>query len=189
MTETEAATASPFGEVRTSMYRVTIRASIDKVWSELIRTDRPLPFFFGGQYDTPGFAVGAPFAMRTPDGKYTMVMGEVIEFEPPHRYAHTFRFTTSEDPVSIVRYVLKEVEGGTQFTLISEHAASDPVSKSEKQMAQGAKFICENLKSVVETGKATFGGQAMLFMFSLMAPMTPKAARSENWPLDRAPKV
>ena len=25
----------------------------------------------------------------------------------------------------------------------------------------------------------------MLFMFSLMAPMTPKAAKSENWPLDR----
>jgi uncharacterized protein YndB with AHSA1/START domain len=189
MTETETAKASPFGEARTSMYRVTIRASIDKVWSELIRTDRPLPFFFGGRYDTPGLAAGAPFAMRTPDGKYTMMMGEVIEFEPPHRYAHSFRFTTSDDPVSIVRYILREVEGGTEFTLISEHAASDPVSKSEKQMAQGAKFICENLKAVVETGKATFGGQMMLFMFSLMAPMTPKTARSEHWPLDRAPKI
>jgi hypothetical protein len=118
-----------------------------------------------------------------------MVMGEVLDFEPPHHYAHTFKFTTSDDPVSIVRYRLKEVGDGTEFTLISEHAATGAVSKSEKQMAQGAKFICENLKSVVETGKATFGGRMMLFMFSLMAPMTPKAARSENWPLDRAPKL
>ena len=56
-------------------------------------------------------------------------------------------------------------------------------------MAQGAEFICENLKAVVETGKATFGGRMMLFMFSLMAPMTPKVAKSENWPLDAAPKA
>lgn len=177
------------GEVRTSMYRVIIKASIDQVWSELIRTDRPMPFFFNGQYDTPGLGEGAAFAMRTPDGKHTLVMGKVIEFEPPHRYAHTFRFTTSDDPVSIVRYVLKEVEGGVEFTLINEHAASDPVSKSEKQMAQGAKFICENLKALVETGKATMGGRMMLFMFSLMAPITPKAALSSNWPLERAPDL
>ncbi|MBO6764450.1 SRPBCC domain-containing protein [Maricaulis sp.] len=187
MSET-ASKAEQADAVRTSMYRVVIRASIETVWSELIRTDRPLPFFFGGQYDTPGLKTGAPFAMRSPDGKFTMAMGEVIEFDPPRRYAHTFRFTTSEDPASIVRYQLKEVDGGTEFTLINEHPAGDPVSKSEKQMAQGAKFISENLKSVVETGKATFGGQALLFMFSLMAPMTPKTARSENWPLDRAPK-
>ena len=177
--------AAPTGEVRTSIYRVIIQASIETVWSELVRTDRPSPFFFGGQYDTPGLENGAPFAMRSPDGKYTMAIGEVLEFSPPHRYAHTFRFTTSDDPASVVRYELEEVEGGTQFTLITEHPASDPVSQSEKQMAQGAKFICENLKAVVETGKATWGGRMMLFMFSLMAPMTPKAAKSENWPLDR----
>lgn len=175
------------GEIRTSMYRVLIRATIDQVWSELIRTDRPMPFFFNGQYDTPGLKDGAAFAMRTPDGKHTLVMGRVIEFEPPYRYAHTFRFTTSEDPVSIVRYVLREVDDGVEFTLINEHAAIDPVSKSEKQMAQGAKFICENLKALVETGKATTGGRLMLFMFSLMAPITPKSALSEHWPLDRAP--
>ena len=111
------------------MYRVVIKAPIDTVWSELVRTDRPLPFFFGGQYDTPGLEKGAPFAMRTPDGKYTMVMGEVIEFEPPHRYAHTFRFTTSDDPVSVVRYELKEVAEGTEFTLINEHKASSSASR------------------------------------------------------------
>ncbi|WP_291844620.1 SRPBCC domain-containing protein [Maricaulis sp.] len=187
MSEPHAKTLS--GEIRTSMYRVVIRATIDQVWSELIRTDRPLPFFFNGQYDTPGLAEGAAFAMRTPDGRHTLVMGKVIEFEPPHRYAHTFRFTTSDDPVSIVRYVLKAIEGGVEFTLINEHAASDPVSKSEKQMAQGAKFICENLKALVETGKATTGGRMMLFMFSLMAPITPKSALTENWPLERAPDL
>ncbi|ABI65437.1 hypothetical protein Mmar10_1144 [Maricaulis maris MCS10] len=187
MSEPQAKSLS--GEVRTSMYRVMIRATIDQVWSELIRTDRPMPFFFNGQYDTPGLQNGAAFAMRTPDGKHTLVMGKVIEFEPPHRYAHTFRFTTSDDPVSIVRYVLKEVEGGVEFTLINEHSAADEVSKSEKQMAQGAKFICENLKALVETGKATMGGRMMLFMFSLMAPMTPKAALSSNWPLERAPDL
>ena len=175
------------GEVRTSMYRIVIHATVDQVWSELVRTDRPMPFFFNGQYETPGFAPGAPFAMRSPDGKYTLAMGRVIEWDPPHRYAHTFRFTTSDDPVSIVRDRLKAVEEGTEFTLVNEHRADLDISKSEKQMAQGAKFIAENLKAVVETGKATTGGRALLFLFSVMAPLTPKDARTANWPLDRAP--
>ena len=153
---TETAKATPDGEVRTSMYRVVIRASIDTVWSELIRTDRPLPFFFGGQYDTPGLKPGAPFAMRTPDGKFTLAMGEVIEFDPPHRYAHTFRFTTSDDPVSVVRYVLKEVEGGTEFTLINEHPARDPVPDPPRERKNEVRAASiEN--RVVEAGVAQVG--------------------------------
>lgn len=168
-------------EMRKSMYRVFIRASIDKVWSELIRTDRPLPFFFNGQYDTPGLAKGAPFAMRTPDGKYTMVVGDVLEFDPPYRFAHTFKFTTEDDAPCVVSYQLEEVEGGTEFTLISEHVDTEQVSKTEKSMQSGAKFICENLKALVETGRPTFMGRVILFMIGLTQPLTPKKARSEYW--------
>lgn len=169
------------GEAQKSYYRVMIRAPIHKVWAELTRTDAVLPFFFNGVCKTPGLKPGAPMHMRSKDGKYTSVVGEVLEFEPPHRYAHTFRFTAYDDPECVVRYVLKEVEGGTEFTLINENIP--PGTTTEKYMTQGAEFITQNLKSIVETGKPTGSGRFALFMMGLMAPFTPKKCRSENWPL------
>lgn len=164
-----------------TFFRVTIRAPIHKVWAELTRTDAILPFFFNSVCDTTGLKEGAPVRMRSKDGKYTSVVGEVLEFEPPYRYAHTFRFTSLDDPPCVVRYRLKEVDGGTEFTLINENVAAG--SKSEKYMTQGGTFITTNLKALVETGKPTMGGRIALFMMGLFAPFTPKRCRSEHWPL------
>lgn len=167
-------------ETDKSYFRVTIRAPIHKVWAELTRTDAVLPFFFNSVCKTPGLGVDAPIRMRSKDGKYTSVVGEVLEFEPPYRYAHTFRFTNLDDPACIVRYVLKEIEGGTEFTLINENVPAG--TKTEKYMTSGGKFITENLKALIETGKPTTGGRIGLFMMGLFAPLTPKRCRSENWP-------
>ena len=166
-----------------SFYRVTINAPIHKVWAELTRTDTVLPFFFNSMCKTTGLTKGAPVRMVSKNGKYAAVVGEVLEFDPPHRYAHTFKFTSLDDPMCVVRYVLKEVEGGTEFTLISEGVA--PGTKSEKYMTSGSKFIADNLKAWVETGRATAGGRFALFMIGLTAFMTPAKCRAENWPFDR----
>ncbi len=163
-----------------SYFRVTIRAPIHKVWAELTRTDSALPFFFNGVCRTPGLGVDAPIRMQSKDGKYTSVVGEVLEFEPPYRYAHTFKFTNLDDPPCIVRYVLKETDEGTEFTLINENVP--PGTKTEKYMTSGGEFITENLKALVETGKPSFSGRVVLFMIGLSAPFTPKRCRSENWP-------
>lgn len=164
-------------------FRVTIRAPIHKVWAEITRRDSVLPFFFNSVCKTPGLQVGAPVRMQSKGGKYTSVVGDVIEFDPPHRYAHTFKFTNMDDPTCIVRYVLKEVDGGTEFTLINENMPKG--TKTEKYMTSGGKFITENLKAIVETGKPTAGGRFALFMIGLFAPFTPKQCLSEHWPFDR----
>lgn len=164
-------------------FRVTINAPIHKVWAELTRTDSVLPFFFNGTCKTPGLAVGAPIRMVSKDEKYTSVVGDVVEFEPPYRYAHTFKFTNLDDPPCTVRYELKEVEGGTEFTLINENVPAG--TKSEKYMTSGGHFITKNLKAVVENGKPTVGGQFALFMMGLFAPLTPKTSLTKNWPFDR----
>lgn len=175
--------AGESGDAERQYFRVTIRAPIHKVWAELTRTDSVLPFFFNGVCRTPGLEVGAPIRMQTKDGKYTSVVGDVIEFDPPHRYAHTFRFTNQDDPPCVVRYVLKEVDGGTEFTLINEGVPAG--TKTEKYMTSGGKFITENLKSLVETGKPTLGGRFALVAMGLFAAFTPKESLSENWPFDR----
>ncbi|MEM9014967.1 MAG: SRPBCC domain-containing protein [Pseudomonadota bacterium] len=166
--------------VEKAIYKININAPIEKVWSELVKTDAVLPFFFGAVCRTPDeLGVGAPVAMETPDGKHRRVVGEVLAFEPPHRYAHTFKFTGYEDRPCTVTYELTETENGVEFSLITTNVPAG--TKTEKGMAQGGPFIVRTFKSVVETGKAPLGARAMLFMFSLMAPFTPKASRSENW--------
>ncbi len=180
----EEVTATADDVVEKTFSRVVIRAPIEKVWAELTREDTVLPFFFNSTCKTPdGLKVGGPVRMVSKDGKYAAVVGDVLEFDPPHRYAHTFKFTSLEDPPCIIRYELKEVEGGTEFTLIAERIPAG--TKSEKYMTSGSEFIANNFKAYVETGKATRGGRFALIMMGLTAFMTPKSCRIENWPFDR----
>ena len=163
--------------------RVVINASIQEVWDTLTTAGELQPFFFNSVLHTTSLAPGAPMRMRTKDGKYTGVVGEVLELEPPHRYVTTFKFTNFDDPVCKVTHELKEVEGGVEYTLTSEEIA--PGTKTEKQMKQGGPFITKTLKGVIENGKPPFGSRMILLMISLFAWTTPKACLSENWPLDK----
>lgn len=163
--------------------RIIIKAPIQQVWDALTQEGVVLNHFFGSVMHTTGLKPGAQLRMRTPDGKYTGVVGEILECNPPYRFSHTFRFTNLDEAPCRVTYELKEVDGGVEFTLISDAV---PVgTKTEKQMAQGGPFICDVLKSVVETGRPSFGKRMILGIIRLTTPLTPARCRSENWPLDR----
>jgi len=170
--------------VEKQVYRVQISAPIETVWSELVNRSAPRPFFWNGSWDTRDFAPGNSYRMVANGGKAVAVIGKILEIDPPNKLVHSFRLTNLPDPASTVTYTLKEKDGGTEFCLITENIVAG--SKSEKSMDEGAKFIVANFKAYVETGKVTFGARMMLAMFSLMAPMTPKAMSAENWPLDKA---
>jgi len=167
-----------------SVYRVLIDAPIETVWSELVNETEPRPFFWNGSWDTPGFAAGNPYRMASNNGKAVAVIGRILEMDPPHRLVTSFRLTALPDPPSRVTYTLTEKDGGTEFCLVTERVLAG--SKSEKSMADGSRFIVENFKAYVETGRVTFKARMILGMYSLMAPLMPKSMRAENWPLDKA---
>lgn len=171
-----------------AIYKVTINAPIETVWAELVKIDEVLPFFFGSVCKTTGeLLLGSPMAMETPNGKYRSVVGKVLEFSPPHRYSHSFKFTGYDDPPCTVTYELKETPDGVEFSLITTNV---PIgTKTEKGMAQGGKFIVETFKSVVETGRPSFGGRMMLRVMGLFQPLTPNDSKSENWSFDRIEKL
>lgn len=166
-----------------SLYKVIINAPIEKVWQELTKKEGLCAHFFNASLDTPGLQVDAPIRMRTKNGKYTSVVGEVLEWDPPYRYSHSFKFTNLDDPYCKVTYLLKEVDGGTEFTLINENVPAD--TKTSDYMHQGGSFITETLKAVVETGKPTFKQSLLLTIISLTSFMTPAICKSENWPFDK----
>ena len=167
----------------TKVSQVTINAPIQEVWDTLTKQGEVLPFFFGTILHTTTMAPGAPVRMRTPNGKYTGVVGDVLEFNPPYKYSMTFKFTNFDDPVCKVTHELKEVDGGTEYTLTSSEILAG--SKTEKQMAQGGKIITNCLKSCCETGKPT-GMAKFIMVIGKLTPgfLQPKQCRSQNWPMD-----
>jgi uncharacterized protein YndB with AHSA1/START domain len=168
-------------ETERAVFKVFIRGSIEAVWHEITKTDEPQLCMFNMKLVTDGLRPGGQIRMRS--GKNTGVVGEVLEFNPPYRYVHTFRFTQYDDPPCTVIHELKEVAGGVEYTLTHENM---PIgTKTAKQMNQGGGLIVKTLKSVVERGRPPLGVRILYLLFKVLAPLTPKRCRSENWPLDR----
>lgn len=167
-----------------AIYKVVINAPIETVWRTLVKTDEALPFFFGSVCKTSGeLKTGAAIAMETTNRRYRSVVGKVLEFDPPYRYSHSFKFTGYDDPPCTVTYTLREIDGGVEFSLVTTNV---PVgTKTEKGMAQGGRLIVETIKSVVETGRPALGTRLMLGMIGLLQPFTPKASRTANWPFEK----
>lgn len=137
---------------KANINRTFIKAPIDTVWSTLVATDKALPFFFGSICQTTdGLKPGVKYRMVHPNKKVAMVVGEVIVFDPPHIYAHTFQMTNIDEPPCKVTYSLMEKDGGTEFSLTIENAIEG--GKLLKEMAGAQGFIAANLKAICETGK------------------------------------
>ncbi len=169
-------------ETEKSIFKIFIRGSIDAVWREITKTGEPQACFFNMQLHTPGLKKGNPIQMRTKSNRFVGVIGEVLEFDPPYRYSHTFRFTHLDDPPCVVTYELKPVTNGVEFTMILDQMTKG--TKTTKQMVQGGNWIINTLKSVVETGKPSFGVRMLYRLFGWLEPlMSPKRTRVENWPL------
>lgn len=162
------------------VHKILIQGSIDDVWREITKTDEVQGAMFNMQLHTDGLAPGGKVRMRSKNGKWTGVVGEVLEFDPPRRYAHTFRFTQYDDPPCKVVYELKEVPDGVEFTLISENVPAG--TRTAKQMKQGGDMIVKTLKAIVETGKPPLGTRLLYVLFKLMEPFTPRKCLSANWP-------
>ena len=164
------------------MFQIFIRGSVEAVWNEITRTDEPIAAFFNNRMHVGQLQPGSQLAMRTADGKYTGVVGEILEVIPHKRFSHTFRFTNYDDPPCKVIYELEEVEGGMTFTLSIEDLAEG--TKTAKNMLQGGKMIVNTLRAVIETGRPSFGIRLLYVFFKLMAPFSPKRCLTKNWPIE-----
>lgn len=161
--------------------KIVIRGKIETIWRELTKQGEPQAAIFNAWLHAQKLAPGTTLQMRTRDGKFVLVIGKVLEFNPPHRFAHTFRFTQYDDPECTVIYELKPVADGVEVSLIVENV---PVgSRTAKDMVSGATMILNTLKAVVETGKPAFGTRLMYWMMDRMSFVLPKRCRTEAWPV------
>lgn len=166
----------------TNINRVMIKAPREIVWNTLVKTDEALPSFFGSVCETKaGLREGANYRMVSANRKVAMVVGEVLRFEPPHVYSHTFTMTNIDEPPVTVTYTLVEKDGGTEFELRIDNLV--PGSKLAKEMVSSQGFIASNLKSICERGKPAITGRMVGVLGPVFTRFAKKTQAIENWPL------
>lgn len=165
-----------------AVYRIVINGSQEAIFRELTSTDRPLGAIFNSRMHTTGLRPGGRIQMRTVSGGHVVVDGDVVEYDPPHRFVHTHRFTSHDDPVCRVTYELKPVAGGIEVTLTVDDLPLG--TRTAKEMQRGGMFILDNLKAIVENGRPPLSTRLMYFMFGAMEFVLPAKSKTERWPLE-----
>jgi uncharacterized protein YndB with AHSA1/START domain len=164
-----------------TMFRVRIRASLEAVWRELTKQGEPQAAIFNAWLTAQALTPGSMLQMRTGSGRHTLVIGRVTDFTPPHRFAHTFRFTQYDDPECEVIYELKDLGGEVECTLTLINLPMG--TKTAKDMSSGGQVIVNTLKTLLETGCPAFGTRVLYWLFAHMEFVLPKRTRSEHWPM------
>ena len=161
--------------------KIVIAGSQQAIWRELTKQGEPQAAVFNAWLHARSLAPGNAVQMRTASGDKVIVVGEVLEFDPPNRFAHTFRFTQYDDPPCTVVYELRPVEGGVEVSLTVENL---PVgTKTGKSMDSGSRSILETLKAVVEQGRPKLGTRLMYALLDRMEFLLPKRCDAKHWPL------
>ncbi|HYC38426.1 MAG TPA: SRPBCC domain-containing protein [Usitatibacter sp.] len=165
-----------------AVFRIVIDGSQQAIFEELTSLERPLGAIFNARMATTGLKRGGRIQMRTVSGRHTIVDGDILEYDPPHRFVHTHRFTQYDDPVSIVTYELRPVAGGIEVTLTVDDLPLG--TKTATEMQRGGDFMLKTLKAIVEQGRPAFGTRLMYWMFGALEFVLPARSKAQHWPLE-----
>lgn len=148
MTETPMTTES-------TVYVIYIASTSEKVWVALTSSEFTTKYFFGRAVES-SWAVGAPWALRKPDGAAD-VTGEVRESDPPRKLVISWKVDGNAElrnlPECIVSYVIESAgEGVVRLTMVEAHPTPIPAHLLEGGR-HGWPMILSGLKSLLETGQ------------------------------------
>ncbi|WP_116809757.1 SRPBCC domain-containing protein [Steroidobacter cummioxidans] len=161
--------------------RIVIDGSLEAIWRELTKQDEPQLAVFNTWLHAQTLRPGARMQMRTSSQKKVMVVGEVLDYDPPRRFSHSFRFAGYDDPPCVVTYELKPVTGGVEVTLLVDNIPMG--TPTAKGIAGGMPVILQRLKAIVETGQPALSTRLLYAAFAKLEFTLPRKCDVANWPI------
>lgn len=152
-----------------------------RVWDEITKTGDIQRALYNTVLQTD-LAPGSKLRYYSPNMKRVFIVGEVVEVSPPHKFSHTYRFTQSSEPPTLVTWELEEVPGGCRVVLT--HSGWTEAHKNYKRVSSGWQQILGLLKTELETGDIPLKTKLMYGMMGAFMFMMPKSTRVEE--VDRA---
>jgi uncharacterized protein YndB with AHSA1/START domain len=141
-------------ETQTSkVFRVYIRATPERIWEALTKTEFTQKYFHGTNVEST-FEVGAQILSYGRDGTLQRD-GEVLEFDPPRKLVTTWRSlwdpASAAEPPSRVTFEIEPTEPGIcHVTVIHDQLEKSPVTAAG---IEGWPYVLSGLKTLLETGQ------------------------------------
>jgi uncharacterized protein YndB with AHSA1/START domain len=153
----------------TQVYRVYIKASAQAIWDAITKPEWTERYAYGGRaaYDLkPGgrFSHAASAEMKSMGLPEEIIVGEVIESDPPRKLVQTWHPVWDPDsaaePHTRLTYEIEEFQGGLcTLTIIHDVDGAPIVARMVPGQGDPAKggggwpWVLSDLKSLLETGK------------------------------------
>jgi uncharacterized protein YndB with AHSA1/START domain len=153
----------------TQIYRVYIKASPQAIWDAITSPEWSERYAYGGrvEYDLKSggrYCHHASAEMTSVGLPDELILGEVIEADPPRKLVQTWHPMWSEESVAEtptrLTYEIKEGSGGVcTLTIIHDVAGAPSVARmvpgggDAAQGGGGWPWVLSDLKSLLETGK------------------------------------
>lgn len=140
----------------TFVYVTYIAVPPEKVWEALTHSEITKQYW--GHENVSDWAVGSQWQHRRSDGSGKIdLTGKVLESSRPNRLVITWAFPQEADRPEKISRVIFDLEpykqNWTKLTL--RHEDLEPGSDMERGITSGWPLVLSNLKSFLETGKAT----------------------------------
>jgi len=154
----------------TQLYRIVIKASPQAIWDAITKPEWTERYGYGARvnYDlrTGGrYLAKASAEMRSMGLPDELIVGEVIESDPPHKLVQTwhplFNAATAAEAHTRLTYEIQENQGGLCTVTITHDVAGAPLvagmvpgGNDPAKGGGGWPWVLSDLKSLLETGKA-----------------------------------
>jgi uncharacterized protein YndB with AHSA1/START domain len=143
----------------TQVYQVFIKATPEQIWEGITNPEFTKKYFYGTAIKS-SFEVGAPYLSIAGDSDDTLVEGEILEADPPHRLQTTWRALYDPDmakePFSRVTWEIEAQDGGfAKLTVV--HDQLEESLKTAESVSGGWELVLSGLKTLLETGKPLAG--------------------------------
>ena len=164
MTDTTTTTAQ--------IYRVYIRATPEAIWEAITSPDWNDRYGYSCK-SIYGVTPGSPYQALANEGMVQMgtpevvVDGEIIEFDPPRRLVHTYRFHFTPEMVAegftTLTYEIEAEHDGITSLMVTHDVTGAPITAAtvdgtgHGKLAEGGggwPWILSGLKTLLESGSA-----------------------------------